>query len=251
MPIPQVTDRLKEAPAHALRAIFAGIGQVLLAADKVRNKVEEQLAQQRSSRPAAQAAPPRSNAQPPSPPAAPPRAGSASDPRGQAARDGAAGTAPAAPPQAAPPAPPPAAAPPAEPAAGTPAAGSGARAAAAKPAAKAPAAGRPAAARPASRKPTTKKPATPAGPATRKPGGPAKPAAKRSAQASRTKPADQGAAPLDNYDELTVASLRARMRGLDAAGLRRLIAYERANAGRGEVIGMFERRLTKISGDAG
>ena len=30
MPIPQVTDRIKEAPAVALRAVFAGIGQLLM-----------------------------------------------------------------------------------------------------------------------------------------------------------------------------------------------------------------------------
>ena len=29
MRIPQVTDRIKEAPARALRAVFAGIGQLL------------------------------------------------------------------------------------------------------------------------------------------------------------------------------------------------------------------------------
>src|SRR6266513_3940320 len=31
MPIPHVTDRIKEAPAVALRAVFAGIGQLLMA----------------------------------------------------------------------------------------------------------------------------------------------------------------------------------------------------------------------------
>jgi hypothetical protein len=36
MPIPQVNDRIKEAPAVMLRAVFAGVGQLLLAADKVR-----------------------------------------------------------------------------------------------------------------------------------------------------------------------------------------------------------------------
>jgi len=34
MRVPQV----KEAPAHALRAVFAGIGQLLGVSDKVRNK---------------------------------------------------------------------------------------------------------------------------------------------------------------------------------------------------------------------
>ena len=35
MRVPQVTERMKEAPAHALRAVFAGIGQVLLVADRI------------------------------------------------------------------------------------------------------------------------------------------------------------------------------------------------------------------------
>ena len=33
MPIPQVNDRIKEAPVVMLRAVFAGIGQLLLTAD--------------------------------------------------------------------------------------------------------------------------------------------------------------------------------------------------------------------------
>ncbi len=37
MRIPQVTDRMKEAPTQALRAFFAGIGQFLLVADKNRS----------------------------------------------------------------------------------------------------------------------------------------------------------------------------------------------------------------------
>src|SRR6266700_1496644 len=38
MRVPQVTERMKEAPAQALRAVFAGIGQVLLVADRIRNR---------------------------------------------------------------------------------------------------------------------------------------------------------------------------------------------------------------------
>jgi hypothetical protein len=36
MRIPQVTDRMKEAPTQALRTFFSGIGQFLLAAEKTR-----------------------------------------------------------------------------------------------------------------------------------------------------------------------------------------------------------------------
>src|SRR5437764_14767528 len=38
MRMPQVSERIKEAPAQALRGVFAGIGQLLLITDKLRNK---------------------------------------------------------------------------------------------------------------------------------------------------------------------------------------------------------------------
>ncbi len=38
MRVPQVSERIKEAPAQALRGVFAGIGQLLLITDKIRNK---------------------------------------------------------------------------------------------------------------------------------------------------------------------------------------------------------------------
>ena len=38
MRVPQVTDRLKEAPAQALRAVFSGVGSVLLVADRLRHR---------------------------------------------------------------------------------------------------------------------------------------------------------------------------------------------------------------------
>ncbi len=37
MRFPQVGERMREAPAHALRAMFAGLGQVLLVADRMRS----------------------------------------------------------------------------------------------------------------------------------------------------------------------------------------------------------------------
>jgi hypothetical protein len=42
MQIPQVPDRVKEAPAQALRAVFAGIGRLLLVADRIRNSAPDQ-----------------------------------------------------------------------------------------------------------------------------------------------------------------------------------------------------------------
>jgi hypothetical protein len=52
--------------------------------------------------------------------------------------------------------------------------------------------------------------------------------------------------PLANYDTLTVASLRARLRTLSIDDLVVLISYEKAHGGREDVLGMFERRKAKI-----
>ena len=38
MRFPQVSERVKEAPANALRSVFAGIGQVLLVTDRMKKK---------------------------------------------------------------------------------------------------------------------------------------------------------------------------------------------------------------------
>ncbi|MGP3957525.1 hypothetical protein ACTWPT_16115 [Nonomuraea sp. 3N208] len=52
--------------------------------------------------------------------------------------------------------------------------------------------------------------------------------------------------PLPGYDEMTVASLRARMRGKTAEQIGDFLAYERATQGRPEVVRMFENRLAKL-----
>lgn len=52
--------------------------------------------------------------------------------------------------------------------------------------------------------------------------------------------------PLPNYDELSLASIRARLRGLDTSQLRLLADHERRNAERPEVLGMLERRIEKL-----
>jgi hypothetical protein len=57
------------------------------------------------------------------------------------------------------------------------------------------------------------------------------------------------ALPVPNYDNLTVPSLRARLRNLDTAQLHTLIDYEKAHAGRGDVLTMFERRIAKLESD--
>jgi hypothetical protein len=55
--------------------------------------------------------------------------------------------------------------------------------------------------------------------------------------------------PLANYDESTVASLRARLRNLSAGQLTQLIGYEKGHAARPDVISMFERRIAKIESE--
>ena len=134
MQIPQVPGRVKEAPAQALRAVFAGIGQLLLIADRIKNS---------------ESGPERTE------PTAADRAGDASEPA-QPAAAGRAGDA-------------------------------------------------------------------------RKPGA-----------------AAPGALPVPNYDDLSLASLRGRLRNLDQAQLRVLADYERAHAGREAVAAMFERRIAKL-----
>jgi hypothetical protein len=55
--------------------------------------------------------------------------------------------------------------------------------------------------------------------------------------------------PLAGYDDLSLPSIRARLRSLDVSQLRVLLDYERSHAERSDVLGMFERRIDKL--DAG
>jgi hypothetical protein len=178
MRIPQqVAERVKEAPAQALRAVFSGIGQVLLVADRVKSRVAEP----ERAQPAAAAAP---RAQSSSGAAAP---GSETrwrslDQTGNVrvlSEEDAAGTEPAE-----------------------------AEAAQAEPAAAVPS--------PGAEPPVTEAVTAPA------------------------------ALPVPNYDDLSVASLRARLRNLDQSQVRMLLDYEKAHAGRADVLTMFERRITKL-----
>jgi len=52
--------------------------------------------------------------------------------------------------------------------------------------------------------------------------------------------------PLDDYDHLTLGSLRARLRGLTVDDLLALRAYERAHANRLPIITMLENRIAKL-----
>jgi hypothetical protein len=233
MRIPQVTDRInadriKEAPAHALRAVFAGIGQLLVVADKIRKQGDNR------------AAPPPAT----SPPAAPESESAA------------------APPVAAPPpAGPPSAAPPharrsldrtgnvrllsAEDLADDPPAAETTPAAEATPVAQATPAAEttPAAeAAPIEPPPAESIPAEPL-PADPIPAGPIPAEAAPSAAAA----ADDAALPVPNYDSLSLPSLRARLRTLNTAQLRELIEYEQSHAARADVVAMFERRIAKLA----
>jgi hypothetical protein len=54
------------------------------------------------------------------------------------------------------------------------------------------------------------------------------------------------ALPMANYDSLSLPSIRARLRGLDAGQLKVLLDYEARNAERPEILRMYERRIDKI-----
>jgi hypothetical protein len=57
--------------------------------------------------------------------------------------------------------------------------------------------------------------------------------------------------PLDDYDHLTVAALRARLRNLTVDELLQLRAYEQAHADRLQVVTMLENRIAKLQQEAG
>jgi hypothetical protein len=187
MRIPQqVTERVKEAPAQALRAVFSGIGQVLLVADRLKTRATEP---DRAPAPAGQDGAPRDETR-----------WRSLDETGNV-RLLSETAAPASP-------------------------------AATEPAAAAELAD---AAGPGS--------AADAGPA-------ATPESAASAGPAAAGPA-QPDLPVPNYDDLSVASLRARLRNLDLSQVRVLLEYEKDHAGRAAVLTMFERRIAKLeSGEA-
>jgi hypothetical protein len=196
MRIPQqVAERVKEAPAQALRAVFSGIGQVLLVADRVKSRVAEP----ERAQPAAATAPRARSSSGAAAPGTETRWRSL-DQTGNVRVLSEEDEAEAEPSEAAP-----------SPAAESPAA---------QPAAEPPAA------QPAAEPPVTEAVTEPAA-------------------------TGQAALPVPNYDDLSLASLRARLRNLDQSQVRMLLDYEKAHAGRADVLTMFERRITKLeSGEA-
>jgi hypothetical protein len=183
MPIPQVNDRIKEAPVVVLRAVFAGIGQILLTADKVRARAAEQVWT-------------------PDRPPVPGLRSTTPGPRNGTTHAGPAFAEHSAIPEA--------------------------------PVSPAPA--------PATKTTPATKPAraTKAAPT---------PKAAKTVPAPRVAKADPVAVepPLPGWDDLSLASLRARLRGFDAPTIRAMLAYEQAHARREPVITMLERRLAKIT----
>jgi hypothetical protein len=226
MPIPQVNDRIKEAPVVVLRAVFAGIGQVLLTADKVRARAAEQVW---------------------TPPRAP--AGLPADRRSpEPPRNGTTRTEPAVADHPAVREAPASQGPVPAPATKTTPATRAASAAKTGPATKAspPAKARPTAktAPPVKATPTAK--ATPAAKTAPKTQAPRVTETVPAPRAAKAEPAPE-APPLPGYDDLSLASLRGRLRVLDAATIQATLAYEKAHARREPVITMLERRLAKIS----
>ena len=216
MRIPQVNDRVKEAPVQVLRAVFAGIGQLMSTADKIRNKPDS-------------------------------------------------AEAPAAPRPATP-----------EPAASEPAAAETAAQATVAPETAVPetaqetVAPEPVTAETAavaSVAPETAVPET--APETVAPAPVVPKTVPRETVAPEVKPEPPvtsgghvrllppdevpaaataaGQLPVPNYDDLSVASLRARLRNLSADQIGQLIDYEKGHAGRADVITMFERRIAKLA----
>ena len=272
MRVPPVSDRIKEAPAQALRGVFAGIGQLLLITDKLRNKTpaDQHVPSTRVPEPAESVA----------------EAGGVTVVQERAAAAGAAGVAEAAGagatveaevtevPRARKPAERKSAErKPAQPkaaqekaaAAPTAAEPKATQAKAAAPKAAGQNAAEPKVAEPkaARRPPAQRTPKTPAEQAAETrdfdrtgnvrlipdTGGAARAASARADTEEATgTTAEAGAAeaPLPNYGELSVASLRARLRNLDIGQVRELAEYEKAHAGRADVIAMFERRIAKL-----
>ena len=243
MRVPQVSERIKEAPAQALRGVFAGIGQLLLITDKLKNKAPADRDVSRARAPQAAKTVTDTTVTSPADQAAPPAdAETAPATATEAAATEATATEATATETAA------TEAAPAKPAATRrPAAKPATPEPAAKPATRRPAA-EPAGAEPAGQAPKPSKPQS--GRDLDKTGnvrllgdedgGPAAPDAEPVSAAADAAP------PLPNYGELSVASLRARLRNLDVAQVRRLADYERAHAARDDVLAMFERRIAKL-----
>jgi hypothetical protein len=214
MRVPQVSDRIKEVPAQALRGVFAGIGQVLLITDRLRNKTpaNQQVPQARRPERSETAAETAAEAPKAAPATKAERAAPAEtrdfDKTGNVRVLGATG------------------------------AGAG-------DVAKITHVEEPAEATEAA----VTEAAAGSAEATAAEAGVAAPEADVEAGAAPAGAGVEAGVPLPNYDELSIASLRARLRNLDVAQVRQLAEYERAHAARADVIAMFERRIAKLEAE--
>jgi hypothetical protein len=221
MRFPQVGERMREAPAQALRAMFAGIGQVLLVADRMRSHPAGPDADQPGADKHQLAAP------------------------RPVAADDAAARRPAAGPLR------PAGSQPADLAGGHPAGQEASRWRSldetgnvrilpVSDQTRSPAEPAPAQSIPPAEPGLAEQSATDPGLAEQSA---TEPAVAEPVSADTTGPVEL---PIANYDDLSLASLRARLRNLDSAQLHALLGYERAHAARPAVLGMFERRISKL-----
>jgi hypothetical protein len=55
---------------------------------------------------------------------------------------------------------------------------------------------------------------------------------------------------MPGYDGLSLPAIRGRLRGLNQAQLRILLACEKSGANRGDIVTMFERRIAKLEAAA-
>ncbi|MEU8197005.1 hypothetical protein AB0C10_24780, partial [Microbispora amethystogenes] len=84
--------------------------------------------------------------------------------------------------------------------------------------------------------------------------GGAEPAASEAAVSEAAVSAGEGggeqAEPMPGYANLTIASLRSRLRGKSAEQVHALLDYEKAHTNRPEVVRMFQNRLSKLQSES-
>jgi len=220
MRVPQVNERVKEAPAHALRALFAGIGQLLSASDKLRGKSAPAQAPAETKTATPETVTPETvTPEKAAPKTATPETVTPETVTPETVTPETVTPETVTPEKAAP--------------------------KTATPETVTPETATPETATPETVTPETVTPET----VTPETGGghvklvpadavPAAPAASAAAGAEL---------PVPNYDDLSIASLRARLRTLTADQLTQLIDYEKSHANRSDVIQMFERRIAKLA----
>ncbi|GAA0356597.1 hypothetical protein NE235_12860 [Actinoallomurus spadix] len=103
----------------------------------------------------------------------------------------------------------------------------------------------------ATRRPSARSTATPA----KAPASSPAPATEEKAPTTGAPQAEAGTTagrelPIADYDHATIASVRARLRTLNARQINELRDYERAHAARAEFLRMFENRIAKLRGQA-